>query len=158
MPGEADFTRVSFQRYEIKIKDPEPVKVGEAFNTLSTVSLWGDKRIGAKAELQWRISLALLVPIIVLMAVPLSKVNPRQGRYLKLLPSIMLHLSYVAVLMVAKDALERGKIPAVLGIMWVHVPFLLLGVLLNYWPTLKLALRAEEKVSVQQASIKQEVS
>ena len=158
MPGEADFTRVSFQRYEIKIKDPEPVEVGEAFKTLSSTSLWNDERIGAKAELQWRISLALLVPIVVLMAVPLSKVNPRQGRYLKLLPSIMLHLSYVAVLMVAKDALERGKIPAVFGIMWVHVPFLLLGVLLNYWPTLKLTLRAEEQVPAQQVSNKQEAS
>ena len=125
---------------------------------MSTKLLWDDKRVGAKAELQWRISLALLVPIIVLMAVPLSKVNPRQGRYLKLLPSIMLHLSYVAVLMVAKDAMARGKIPAALGIMWVHVPFLLLGVLLNYWPTLKLTLRAEEKGLVQQTGLKQEAS
>ncbi len=158
MPGQADFTRASFQRYEIKIKDPEPVKIGEAFNTLSSVSLWGDERVGAKAELQWRISLALLVPIVVLMAVPLSKVNPRQGRYLKLLPSIMLHLSYVAVLMVAKDALAQGRIPAAFGIMWVHLPFLLLGVVLNYWPTLKLKIRKEETAPVSREPLKQEAS
>ncbi|OUS24852.1 LPS export ABC transporter permease LptF [Gammaproteobacteria bacterium 45_16_T64] len=142
-PGEGDFSRSSFETYEIKINDPGPAKIDEEYDNTATLALWDDDRPGAQAELQWRLSLALLVPIVVLLAVPLSKVNPRQGRYLKLLPSIMIHLVYITLLMSAKNAMEKGKLPAELGIMWVHIPFIILGVLLNNWSTLKLRLRPE---------------
>jgi len=144
-PGEADFVRSSFDRYEIKIKDPAPVRKAYKYSNKTLLALWQEDSAEAQAELQWRISLVLLVPIVVLMAVPLSKVSPRQGRYLKLLPSILLHLGYVTLLMSAKNAMEKGKLPPELGIMWVHIPFLLLGIFLNNWVSLKLRLSSEDK-------------
>lgn len=147
VPGSGDFSRATFDRYEIKIEDPGPAKIDEEYDNTATLALWNDKRPGAQAELQWRLSLALLVPIVVLIAVPLSKVNPRQGRYLKLLPSIMIHLVYIALLMSAKNAMEKEKLPAELGIMWVHIPFILLGLLLNNWAALKLRFRPDVATS-----------
>jgi lipopolysaccharide export LptBFGC system permease protein LptF len=55
--------------------------------------------------------LPLLVFIVTLMAVPLSRVNPRQGRFLKLLPAILLYMAYLTILIAARGALEKGKIP-----------------------------------------------
>ena len=62
-----------------------------------------------------------------LLAIPLSKTNPRRGRYSKLFPSIILYLIYLVLLNAAKGALEEGKLPTNLGLWWVHGVFLLLA-------------------------------
>jgi len=147
-PGKANYTRTAFDTYGIKLKDPQPIKNNRDYEIKTTQQLWDDNSVLAKAEFQWRLSIALLVPIIVLMAVPLSKVNPRQGRYLKLLPSIMLHLAYLSLLMATKNALEKGRIPAEVGMLWVHVPFLLLGIVLNSWSDLRLKLFTKSQPQV----------
>ena len=91
-----------------------------------------------RAELEWRLSLPLLVFIVTLMAVPLSRVNPRQGRFLKLLPAILLYMAYLTLLIAARGALDKGKIPVALGLWWVHAIFLVIGLGLLYWEPLRL--------------------
>jgi lipopolysaccharide export system permease protein len=81
--------------------------------------------------------LPLLVFIVTLMAVPLSRVNPRQGRFLKLLPAILLYMAYLTMLIAARGALEKGKIPVALGLWWVHAIFLIIGLGLLYWEPLR---------------------
>ena len=49
---------------------------GEA--TLPLSELLGSNNSRLVAELQWRLSLVLLVPILIMLAVPLSRVSPRQ--------------------------------------------------------------------------------
>lgn len=72
------------------------------------------------------------------LAVPLSRVNPRQGRFLKLLPAILIYMTYLALLIAARGALDKGKIPPQLGLWWVHGVFLVLGLLLLYWEPIRL--------------------
>jgi lipopolysaccharide export system permease protein len=105
---------------------------------MPTSSLLGSDDIRSKTELQWRLSLPLLVFIVTLMAVPLSRVNPRQGRFLKLLPAILLYMAYLTILIAARGALEKGKIPPALGLWWVHAIFLFIGLGLLYWEPLRL--------------------
>jgi lipopolysaccharide export system permease protein len=81
----------------------------------------------------------LLVFVVTLLAVPLSRVNPRQGRFLKLLPAILLYMAYLAVLIAARGALDKEKLPAALGLWWVHGLFALIGLLLLYWEQLRLS-------------------
>ena len=100
-----------------------------------------------KAELQWRISLPILVFIVTLMAVPLSRVNPRQGRYLKLLPAILLYMAYLTILIAARGALEKGKLPMALGLWWVHALFLLIGLGLLYWEPWRLKMASRRSAS-----------
>jgi lipopolysaccharide export system permease protein len=84
-----------------------------------------------KAELQWRLSLPLLAFIVVLMAVPLSRTNPRQGRYAQLIPCILLYLVYLTLLMSARDRIEGG---ASISLMWlVHSVFLVYGLSLIFF-------------------------
>ena len=70
--------------------------------------------------------------------VTLSKVNPRQGRFLKLLPAIFLYMAYLGLLIAARGALDKGRLPAALGLWWVHGIFFAIGLLLLYWERLSL--------------------
>tara|TARA_R110000824_G_scaffold7892_6_gene35897 strand:+ start:7901 stop:8965 length:1065 start_codon:yes stop_codon:yes gene_type:complete len=82
------------------------------------------------AELQWRISLIILIPVLCLLAVPLSKVNPRQGRFAKLVPAVLLYIVYFGLLLASRDWLADGLLPTMIGLWWVHVLFLVIGILM----------------------------
>jgi len=89
-----------------------------------------------------------LVPIIVLIAFPLSHVKPRQGRYGKMLPAIVVYMVYYTMLITARKWMEQGQTPLWMGLWWLHGIFILLGVLLMYWPMLQLKIsrrRANKK-------------
>lgn len=86
-----------------------------------------------KAELHWRITLILAVPLMALLAVPLSHVNPRQGRFAKILPALLLYLIYFLVQSSLKSAGSAGKLDAGFFMPIVNVAFLGLGILLNTW-------------------------
>lgn len=139
-PGAADFQVVEFERSTIKLADPDVAREVTKIKATSTWALWNSNSAQAHAELQWRFSLPLLVPIVVLMAIPLSRVNPRQGRYLKMLPSIMLYLAYLSLLSGSKAAIEDGNLPAWLGVWWVHGVFFGIAMLLNLWPKIEMAI------------------
>lgn len=147
-PGSADYTRFHYDEYSLKLKEKAITARELGHDDRSTLDLLKEDSDLARVEIQWRWSLALLVPIVVLMAVPLSKVNPRQGRYLKMLPAILLYLGYLSLLMAAKGAVEKGQIPMWVGIGWVHLVFLLIGAGLNYWPHWQM-LRAKRRMDLE---------
>ncbi len=98
--------------------------------TLPTRELLNNPSNARIAELQWRLSLVLIIPVLCLLAVPLSKVNPRQGRFAKLAPAVLLYIIYFALLLASRDWLADGILPAVIGLWWVHLLFLLIGILM----------------------------
>jgi lipopolysaccharide export system permease protein len=92
------------------------------------------------SEWMWRVSMPALVPIVALLAFALSKVNPRQGRYLKLLPAILLYLSYIVMIVAARNGIEKGKLTQAAS--WgVHAVYLLLALSIVSWEQIKLWLR-----------------
>lgn len=141
-PGEADYREVRFDSYGVLMPKPALEREIVAREAMPTERLIGSKKPQNVAELQWRLSIPIMVFIVTLLAVPLAKANPRQGRYLKLLPAIVLYMSYLALLIVTRGALEKGRIPPYLGLWWVHGLFLAIGMLLVYWEALQLWLAA----------------
>ena len=139
-PGEANYRAIKYDTYGAVLPKPEISEEVTDREAIPTRDLIGNDTLRAKAELQWRLSLPLLVFIVTLIAVPLSKANPRQGRFLKLLPAILLYMAYLTILIAARGALERGKIPIVFGLWWVHALFLSIGILLLYWESLRLGM------------------
>jgi lipopolysaccharide export system permease protein len=61
-----------------------------------------------------------------LLAVPASRVQPRSGRYLGLLPAVLIYIVYINLLNLARHWLELGILPQALGMWWVHGLMLLL--------------------------------
>jgi len=139
-PGQADYRAIKYDTYGVLLPKPEVSEEVTDRDAMPTANLLGNDDIRARTELQWRLSLPLLVFIVTLMAVPLARVNPRQGRFLKLLPAILLYMAYLTILISARGALEKGKIPPLLGLWWVHGIFLAIGLGLLYWEPLRLKL------------------
>jgi len=139
-PGSHDFTRFHYKEYTLKLKERLVSARELGIDDQPTSALLASDRPEAKVELEWRFSLMLMVPVVVWMAVPLSRVSPRQGRYLKMLPAILLYMLYLASLLMSKGAVEKDRMTLSFSLMWVHVPFILIAVGLNLWPNLKLYL------------------
>ncbi len=130
-PGSADFRTISYDTYGVLLPKPEVQTEVSDREAMPTLQLLREQGLDERAELQWRIAIPLLVPIVAFFAVPLARVNPRQGRFLKLLPAILLYMAYLALLISARGWIESGKLPPALGLWWVHGLFLLIGVVLN---------------------------
>jgi lipopolysaccharide export system permease protein len=91
------------------------------------VTLIGSDDAKDTAELHWRFGVILSAPIMALLAFPLSYTTPRQGRFGKLAVGILLYALYANLLITGKSMLEDEKIPSILGLWWVHLPFLILS-------------------------------
>lgn len=127
LPGEADFAIAQFDVQSIRLPEPAGIENVDIEKALRTGLLLGSDQPQYQAELQWRISAVLLIPIITLIAVPLSRVGPRQGRYSKLVPAALLYATYYILLQVCREQLADGSLPASIGMWWVHLLFLGIG-------------------------------
>lgn len=133
-PGSQEFTITEFQQWGRYL----PPTTSAAEITLksdakSTAQLLAAKDNESIATLQWRVSMPLMVMIATLLAVPLSKTNPRQGRYLKMLPAILLYVFYLTFLINARSAITKGKLDPELGLWVVHIPFLVIALVMLNW-------------------------
>ncbi|SIR99428.1 lipopolysaccharide export system permease protein [Aquipseudomonas alcaligenes] len=145
-PGQADYRATRYETHGVLLPKPSvSAEIGER-EAIPTRELIGSDEPRYQAELQWRLSIPLLVFIVTLLAVPLARVNPRQGRFLKLLPAILLYMAYLALLIGARGQLDKGKIPMELGLWWVHALFLLIGAALFLWQPMKLKLASRRAV------------
>jgi len=133
-PGSREFSIGQFDVQSILLPEPTPIDDVLEEATLSTLELLSSSEPAHQAELQWRISVLLLIPVITLIAVPLSHVNPRQGRYSKLVPAALLYATYFVLLQVARDMLADGELSPLIGMWWVHIIFLALGLALYRYP------------------------
>ena len=145
-PGQADYRATQYETHGVLLPKPSvSAEIGER-EAVPTRELIGSDEPRYQAELQWRLSIPLLVFIVTLLAVPLARVNPRQGRFLKLLPAILLYMAYLALLIGARGQLDKSKIPMELGLWWVHALFLLIGAALFLWQPMKLKLASRRAV------------
>jgi len=129
-PGRNVAERLEFGTYAVRLsRAAEMAQLDEA-EYASTPTLIAADTDEALAQLQWRLSMPLMIPILTLLALPLSRVNPRQGRFAKLLPAIFLHISYLSLLLAALDAIGRGSLPPAIGMWPIHAVYLLLGLIL----------------------------
>lgn len=128
--GEQDYQVVAFDQYQIQIAEQEAERKRRKLEAYSTLALTKEDSLDAIAELQWRIAIPLSLPFLVLIAVPLSSVDPRQGRYGKMFPALLLYLGYFMLLMSGRKVLEEGKIPPQLGLWWIHAVMLFIGAVL----------------------------
>ncbi len=139
-PGHADYQNAEFDRYKARLPHPT-LEIKGDIRTASTASLWplNNPNLAKSAEIQWRLSVPLMVLALTLVGVPLSRVNPRSGKYAKLLPATVVYIIYANFIFVARNWLMNGKTPAWLGMWWIHLPVILLGVVLIYRNQAKLS-------------------
>ena len=99
------------------------------------------------AILGWRISLAFIVPVMVLFAIPLSQTDSRRGRYAKLGPALIVFLLYFVALSQARSMAEEGSSLFVFAA--VHSLFAFVGLALMMSDELRRVLRSSRRSSTQ---------
>ncbi|WP_308368277.1 MULTISPECIES: LPS export ABC transporter permease LptF [unclassified Microbulbifer] len=131
VPGQRDYRLMKFASYEVLLEIPEMrQRSRDRIESASTLDLWHSDGREERANLHWRFSLPVLVLVVAVLAVPLSRTNPRQGRYAKMIPAVLLYITYLVILQGVRGAIEDGKIGNPAAIWLVHPPFLILGLLL----------------------------
>ena len=133
-PGSLEFQVLEFERYGVKIAEETEDRRKTKKDAIPTVELIGSDNAKYQAQLQWRISLIIMVPILVLIAFPLSKVNPRQGRFARMFPAIILFMVYISVLIAVRGMVEKEKLSADFGIWSLHIIYFLIALSLLYGP------------------------
>lgn len=131
-PGRADYRVMQFGKYGVRIELPRTGEIVEQRETLSTRELLASQDPADIAEVQWRLALPVSVITLLLLAVPLCKTSPRQGRYGRTVLAVLLFIIYYNLLGTAKVWVARGAIPPNIGLWWVPLlPVLLTIVLLR---------------------------
>lgn len=126
VPGEPAYREAAFAQYGFALPDIVAEKPRYDVEALPMQELFNASNRWQQAELNWRLSMPLLALIVTLIAVPLSKTNPRQGRYAKMIPAILLYLAYLALLTGAKGAVIDGQLSV--GWIWlIHGVFFLIA-------------------------------
>jgi lipopolysaccharide export system permease protein len=133
-PGTSDFTITGFNEWG-RYLPPAPSIADLEFESdaRTTIDLLANPSLENQAALQWRIAMPLMVFIATLLAVPLSKTNPRQGRYFKMLPAILIYVFYLTFLLNANSKIMKGQLDPDLGLWLVHLTFLLIALTIFNW-------------------------
>lgn len=107
---------------------PEPV--GYKSKAARMAQLWQSANPKDIAELQWRLLRPVSALLLTLLAIPLSRTAPRQGRYARTLVAIVLFALYYNLTGVAKTWVKEGVVGPVPGVWW---PELLLLLIVCVW-------------------------
>lgn len=129
-PKKVDFQVVQFGGYQMQIKEQEVDERRRKLSALPIKDLMALDGPEATAEFHWRLAIPLAIPLMTLIAVPMARVNVRQGKFAKMFPAILLYLGYFGLMIAGRKALEDGVVPAYLGMWWIHASALFLGILL----------------------------
>lgn len=132
-PGEKEYYITQFANYGVRI-DSHVGSVSNPQESLSSLALWHANKPNKPSffsELQWRLSAPIATLLLAFLAIPLSRVNPRQGKYLHLLPAITVYILYLNLLLFGRNWIENGDISYRWGLWWIHG--LLIIIILLAW-------------------------
>lgn len=130
VPGQSDFRIIDFSSHGIPIDLPPPDLVSDDLELMSSLDLASSDGLEERSELHWRISQPFAVLVLTFLAVPLSRTDPRKGRYGKLIIGILIYLIYSNLLASALVMVRNGNVPAWVGTWWVHGAVIALAAIL----------------------------
>lgn len=116
-----EYTQAEFKSYRLRLESKKAEFSGSEVESFTLSELWQKKSdVIVRSELGWRLSAPFVMWIALILAIAMSEVSPRQGRYYKLFPAILLFASLVVLLMAVKTRMTKGQLdiwayPTVLG-------------------------------------------
>ncbi|HNR91284.1 MAG TPA: LPS export ABC transporter permease LptF [Dokdonella sp.] len=123
VPGQDDFRLLRFARNELRLPDNENTESSDSIKRAApTRELWRSDEPLQQAELHWRLAPPLSVLVLTLLALPLSRSNPRQPRYGGLIVAILAYIVYANLLALGRSWLVQEKLSLAFGLWWVYLP------------------------------------
>lgn len=128
----SEFSMTEFESYSIRIEAAEVKQEPPSTQSKASVDLLQNHTPDNNAELQWRLAIPISAFVLVLLAIPLSFVDPRSGRSANLMLALLIYVIYNNLLSIMQAWLAQGKLSPMIGLWPVHLFFLLLMVYLFY--------------------------
>lgn len=126
--GALDWRVLEFGRQVLRVPVPHARLPGPPrTDQLDNATLLAARDPRLIGELHWRIGWVAAVLVLGMLAVPLARLPPRQGRHARVPLAVLLFALQAGLLITGRSWLERGETPAALGLWWVHASVLLLA-------------------------------
>jgi lipopolysaccharide export system permease protein len=119
-PTDADYRITEFERYSARIESPEtdqPVVTAKQLPTWTLISNRTTQNLG---ELVWRFGIPVSALVLVMLAIPISFVNPRAGRSANLLFALFTYVVYSNLISVSQARVAQGRLEFGIGLWLVH--------------------------------------
>ena len=151
--GSLKYNQIGFERYRITLTErPKEIVTEDNIETQALMPLWqaatgntsSRAMNAAQGELGYRFALPWLMIIAPMLAVPLSQVKPRQGRWLRLFPSVLLFVSCALGIISLKNAVSQGSV-SVWGYAWLVLGFMALALYMNWSSRIQHRLRVRQE-------------
>jgi lipopolysaccharide export system permease protein len=130
MPGDAEYRISEFERYAARIETRENAAPTPSQKDLPTWALIKNPTNENLAELVWRIGIPVSALVLVLLAIPMSFVNPRAGRSANLLFALFTYIVYSNLLSISQARVAMGRLDFSIGSWMVHAGMIVLLVFL----------------------------
>ncbi len=127
-----EFTVTQFEKYAIRIEPKEVKRDPPTAKSRSSQELLESKSSDSNAELQWRLAMPISAFILVLLAIPLSFVDPRAGRSANMIMALLIYIIYNNLLSVMQAWVAQGKLSPLVGLWPIHAAMLALTGYLFY--------------------------
>jgi lipopolysaccharide export system permease protein len=121
VPGSPEWRVLEFKEHGIPVSLPEVKAKGERTSMKPTRALIGSRERADRSELAWRIAVPTMALVLMLLAVPLAKLQPRQGRFARVGFAILAYFIYSNLLAAVRVWIEKGNPGGSLGMWWVHL-------------------------------------
>ena len=122
------FTEIKFSDYGFLVEKKLPpiidVNQVEAMPTLLLLMTKGNREI---AEFVWRVSLPISGIVLIILAIPLSFINPRSGRSFNIIIAIMIFAIYNNLMGVTQSYINLGKLNPYVGGSIVHLLIIMIA-------------------------------
>lgn len=128
-----DFCITDFTQYQAVIGHRPVVVDNSDVEQMTMHQLWCLQDPEACAEFHWRLTLMASVMIMAVLVVPLSVVNPRQGKMLSMLPIMLLYLIFFLLQTSLHSNGAKGKLDPMLWMWMTNMVYLALALILNLW-------------------------
>lgn len=119
-PGDEEYRVMEFERYAARIETKESAAPPPSQKNLPTWGLIIDPSNANLGELLWRIGVPISAVVLVLLAIPMSFVNPRAGRSVNLLFALFTYIVYSNLLTVSQAKVAQGRLDFSVGWWLVH--------------------------------------
>ena len=117
---EADDVLIDFQELVKFQEDPE-IGIEHQRKSAPTASLLASDNPPDIAEVQWRLSRPVTTMLLALIAIPLSRSSPRQGKNEQAFMAALVFAVYYNLSGVARAWVEQGLVAKLPGVWWLHL-------------------------------------
>jgi lipopolysaccharide export system permease protein len=121
VPGAPNWRIVEFREHGIPVRLPGTAAVKEKVEMRSTADLLASDVPRERAEFAWRIAVPMMAIVLMVLAVPMARLRPRQGRFARIGLAVLAYFLYSNLLAAVRVWIQKDAPGGQFGLWWVHL-------------------------------------